>query len=366
MDILGCDPRRREHRVTDSREQADVKPDAVSPVAVLTAVEELARASEQAALVRLGLSSGLLARCAEPVTVTGLAAAVNAPEAPVTAVCTALEALGALQREGTRVRLSADWAPLAQGGLDVQLEQALTGAAVRQRVIEEALSQPRSYWERDSTQRRALAEAVTLMPTTEFGRAVIGGLIAGIPGLDELLQSGARWLELGCGVGGNVISTAFLYPRVHAVGVDIAPDVLDVAWVRGQQLGISDRLRFVEGDARAYADDEPFDIVFWSQFFFPRDTRTATLENAFARLRPGGMLLCPVLPGDGGSPEADSPEAQRASLNAIVFGQWDIPLLSGDELAKEITAVGFTDARENRLGFANVMAAFRPGGTSGI
>jgi DNA-binding IclR family transcriptional regulator len=56
-----------------------------------------------------------------------LAAAINAPEASVTTVCTALVALGALRRDGTRVRLSAAWAPLAHGGLDVLLERTLQG-----------------------------------------------------------------------------------------------------------------------------------------------------------------------------------------------------------------------------------------------
>jgi DNA-binding MarR family transcriptional regulator len=74
----------------------------MSSFAVLTAVDELAKASEQASLVHLGLSTGLLAHCSEWVTMTELAAAINVPEASVTTVCTALVALGALTRMSSR------------------------------------------------------------------------------------------------------------------------------------------------------------------------------------------------------------------------------------------------------------------------
>lgn len=341
-------------------DNASAAADAGSPFTLLAAVDELVTASQQASLVRLALSSGLLARCAEPVTVTDLAAAIHAPESSVTALCTALVAAGALRRDGTGVRLSAAWLPLTQAGLDVMLEQALGGGAVRQRLIEETLSESATYWERDPVQRRALADSVTLPTTTEFGRAAALGVVAGTPGLNQMLQSGARWLELGCGVAGVLLGSVHHYPNMRAVGVDIAPDLLDVARARAQELGISDRVRLVECDARAYTDDEPFDVVFWSQFFFPRDTRKSALENAFARLRPGGLLVCPVLARDLGSPEAGSPETQRASLDAIVFGRWDIPVLSCDDLADDITAAGFADVREHRTDPVTVMLARRP------
>jgi hypothetical protein len=242
---------------------------AVPSSAVLMAVGQLATASEQASLVRLGLSSSLLARCVESVTMSDLAAAINAPETAVTAVCNSLVALGALRRDGAGVRLSATWAPLARGGLDVMLERTLDGAAARQRLIQEALAEPATYWERRPAQRRVLAEAVTLPTTTAFGRAAALGAIAGIPGLGEELRSGARWLELGCGVAGVLLGIVHRYPDMRAVGVDIAPDVVEVAQAHAQELGVSDRTRFVECDARTYTDVEPFDIVFWGQFFFP-------------------------------------------------------------------------------------------------
>ena len=346
--------------MTDAGTDGDfVGVDVGSASAVLAAVGQLTIASEQASLVRLGLSSGLLAYCTKSVIATDLAAAVNAPQTAVAAVCDALIALGALQREGNEVRLSPAWAPLAQDGLDVMLERNLDGAATRQCLIEEALSEPTTYWELGAVQRRALAESVTLPSMTGFGRFLAYRVVAGIPELDQMMRSGARYLELGCGVAGGLLGYAHHYRDLHAVGVDIAPDLLEVARARADELGIGGRVRFVECDARAYTDDKPFDLVFWSQFFFPRDTRQATLENAFARLRPGGLLICPVLGGDGESPETGSQAAQQASLDAIICGRSDIPVLSCDDLAKEVTAAGFADAQEHRGDVATVVIARR-------
>lgn len=318
------------------------------PADVLAAVDQLATASEQASLVRLGLSAGLLARCTDWVTVDDLADTIHAPGAAVDDVCTALVAIGALLRDGTRVRLSPPWMPLAQGGLDVMLRRTLDGADVRRRLIDDTLSEPATYWELDSAQRRALAESVTLATTTEFGRAAAHDIVAEIPGLDERLR-GARWLELGCGVAGMLLGTLRHYPDLHAVGVDIAPDLLDVARTRARELGVGDRVRFVACDARTYTDPEPFDLVFWSQFFFPTGTRAATLRNAFASLRPGGLFVCPVLAAD------------RRPLDSLVTGRWGVPAVSGTDLAAEVTAAGFVDPHEYHGNLAVTVIARRPG-----
>lgn len=318
------------------------------PSAVLAAVDQLATASEQAALVRLGLSSGLLVHCGEWVTLHDLAGTINAAETAVHDVCTALVAVGALQRDGDRVRLSTSWLPLAQGGLDVMLARTLDGSEVRRGLIGDALSAPPTYWELASEPRRALAESVTLATTTAFGRAAAHGIIAEIPGLDEQL-AGVRWLELGCGVAGMLLGTLQHYPDMRAVGVDIAADLLDVARTRARELGVGDRVRFVACDARTYRDSEPFDLVFWSQFFFPAETRAETLRNAYARLRPGGMLVCPVLPAD------------RTSLNALITNRWGVPAVSAEELAAEVTAAGFADPQQYQGDFASTVIARRGG-----
>lgn len=333
---------------------------AASPVGVLTAVSELGTAAEQAAVVQLALSSGLLVRCVEPVAEVELAQALDVPVAVVTDVCTVLVSLGALHRDGTRVQLTETWAPLASGGVDVTLQRALDGAVARHQLFSSAFSGSDTYWKLDDERRAVLADAVTLATTTEFGRDSATVAIAGVPELERTLDAGGRWLELGCGVAGMLLGTVHAFPRVSAVGVDIAPDVLTLARKRAHELGVADRVEFVHADATSYADDEPFDIVFWSQFFFPDDTRQGALANAFERLRPGGMLVCPVLPGDQEPAESRSFGAQQAALNVLLFNSWGVPFRTGDALAEEVDAAGFSEIQIYRDNLPIVLTARRP------
>jgi SAM-dependent methyltransferase len=337
---------------TDTTDQ-----DAASPGAVLTAVGALGTAVEQATLVRLALSSGLLQRAVEPVSESDLARALQAPVERVSAVCDALVAMGALERDGGAVRLTPDWAPLAADGVDVTLERSLAGAIARQQTIAAALSPSVDYWQADAQQRRDMADGVTLATTTGFGQAVVSGVLEDLPEIDERLRAGARWLELGCGVAGMLLGTLHAYPKVTAVGVDIAGDLLDLAAERARQLGVADRVSFVRADATTYSDDEQFDIVFWSQFFFPAQTRRAALANAAERLRPGGRLLCPLVPGDLEPAGSTSTFAQQSALHALVFSGWGVPILSGEELADELSTAGFRVRSVRRNGLPVILVA---------
>jgi hypothetical protein len=62
------------------------------------------------------------------------------------------------------------------------------------------------------------------------------------------------------------------------------------------------------------------------------------------------------------SPESGSPLAQRGTLDAIMYGQWDIPLRSADELAAEVAAAGFTEVSVHRSDFATTLLASRGDG----
>jgi SAM-dependent methyltransferase len=56
-------------------------------------------------------------------------------------------------------------------------------------------------------------------------------------------------LDLGCGSGQTLIDECQLDPDLRGVGLDISPEVIDLARGRSQALGLSDRLQFVVADA---------------------------------------------------------------------------------------------------------------------
>ncbi|MFI5843771.1 SAM-dependent methyltransferase [Catenuloplanes sp. NPDC051500] len=312
-------------------------PDA-DPGAALAAIGALGLAGEQAALIRGALASGFLARCRTPVTIAELTELTGLPL--TRELCVALAAAGVLQDRDDTYQLSEVYAGIFTAGADSSALRALTGAAVRERLVDSYFRSVTadSYWRVTDADRAALAAATSVDPATDRGRGVLGAQIEAFPEVHDLLRGGARYLELGCGLSGAVLSLLQLYPKVTAVGVDLAADLVARARSQAQSLGVTDRIRFVVGDAADYVDEEPFDVAFWSQFYYPEHTRAATLANAYARLRPGGLLAAPALIAD---------ETQRSdpatTLRTLMVRAWDVPARTAAQLGAELTAAGFAD-----------------------
>jgi SAM-dependent methyltransferase len=78
---------------------------------------------------------------------------------------------------------------------------------------------------------------------------------------DAGVGTGMRVLDVGCGVGDVLLSVASLIgPEGTVVGVDKDPLALEHARERVSALGLTN-VRFVEGDLRDLAFDEPFDAA---------------------------------------------------------------------------------------------------------
>ncbi|NUT45889.1 MAG: methyltransferase domain-containing protein [Saccharothrix sp.] len=58
-------------------------------------------------------------------------------------------------------------------------------------------------------------------------------------------------LDLGCGTGGLLLDLVTADPDLTGVGLDIAADAIALAATRAEAAGVTDRLRFVQGDAFA-------------------------------------------------------------------------------------------------------------------
>jgi predicted O-methyltransferase YrrM len=323
------------------------------------AVGALGLAVQQAALLRGALTSGFLARCAGEISVAELARATGLNPGRVRDLCVALRAAGVLATDNPdRYRISTTYAPLLEGGTDVQVANQLAGDAVRERLIGQMFTPdgPDRYQDLPDDERAALAASVTLAPSTETGRTVMRAVVGRIPEWEAMLaEGGIRYLEMGCGLSGAMLSVLQVYPRMTAVGVDLAGDLIERARAQAVELGVADRVRYVTEDATVFNDPEPFDVVFWSQFFFPASSRVKALANAYERLRPGGLLIVPALIGPGAT--ASDPEP---SLNVLLTQAWDIPALTADELCTELTTAGFPSPVVRTGPFATSVMAIRP------
>ena len=106
--------------------------------------------------------------------------------------------------------------------------------------------------------------------------------------LDLARETGGPVLELGCGTGRVAIAMA--RAGLDVTGLDVVPGMLEVA--RRKSAGLS--TRWIEADARDFALDEQFRLVFLTgntfQAFLTNADQEAMLSCARRHLRDGGLL----------------------------------------------------------------------------
>jgi SAM-dependent methyltransferase len=311
----------------------------------LQALNALSARVEEAGILQGALASGFLARCRENTTAAALASETGLDRGIVDEVCDALLSIGVLTSgDDDHVVVSDLYAPLLENGAHQRALDRLAAAKVRAQVFADLFAgRPSSYWDIDSASRLALAANATGDPQTEFGRK---SLVAGVradPEWDEAFTRGGRFLDLGCGVGGAIVSFLDHYPHLVAVGIDVAEDVLQVARARARALGVDGRATFVLSDAASFRDREPFDVIFWPQTFYPEASRAGALASIFANLRPGGLLVAAHVPPRSRHSDADSPADLGAGheFGPLLRRLWGIRERSLETLQAELQDAGF-------------------------
>jgi ribosomal protein L11 methyltransferase len=102
---------------------------------------------------------------------------------------------------------------------------------------------------------------VVLDPETAFGSGEHGSTRVALELMDRLLQEGAVVLDLGSGSGILAIAAVKL-GAARATGIEIEPDSIAVAERNAARNQVSDRVRFLEGDAADLAPLlKPVDMV---------------------------------------------------------------------------------------------------------
>lgn len=104
------------------------------------------------------------------------------------------------------------------------------------------------------------------------------------------LSPGDRALDLACG-SGEMLCT---WSRDHGIvgtGVDMSRLFIEKARRRGDELGVSDRIRFIHDDASGYVSDERVDVACCVGATWIAGGVAGTLELLERSLRPGGIAL---------------------------------------------------------------------------
>ncbi|GAB2847757.1 hypothetical protein GCM10027024_24080 [Microbacterium insulae] len=300
---------------------------------------------------------GVLTALRDGATPGDVARAVKVSEDWVDAVCAALIVNGVADSDAGEIRLTPPWRALTAE----DAFQPLRNIFAQSRAIDMMLSTPdATYSTIAASERSAFAHSVSPNP---YSRELVAR-IREDPLADPWfapMHAGGRYLELGCGIAGRMLTMLQAMPRLHAVGVELDPVLADEARDRAADLGLADRVDIVTGDATTYRGDEAFDFGFWSQWFFPTATRADALASMFANLRTGGIVRSPVFgEHERMAHEPFGEHARQYSLDRVLLASWGVPERTPDQLATELAAAGFIDISAVRTDATTSIYARRP------
>jgi SAM-dependent methyltransferase len=174
--------------------------------------------------------------------------------------------------------------------------------------------------------------------------------------IDALLPPGGRLLDLGIGSGRALSAVLRRRPDVHAVGVDLAPNMLATARELFASEGLDTRAELVQADITALPDSlvaGPWDAVscMWTLHQLPdvevlgaalrqiaavqRDTKAAVWISDFARLK--DPSACPAMLQ---CVDPDSPMGLRQDAIAS-----EAAAFTREELSAQLSAAGLAGLR---------------------
>jgi len=171
-----------------------------------------------------------------------------------------------------------------------------------------------------------------LAPVDEFhirGRQATAEIVQALA-LDE----GARVVDLGSGLGGPARMLAEATGCI-VTGIDLTPEFREVATALSQWTGLTDRTRFLVGDATDTGlPDASADAVMTVHVAMNIADKAALCSEAFRLLRPGGaFVLYDVLQGEGGEVHYPVPWANDASTSFLA---------TPEEMRAHLSAAAFT------------------------
>ncbi len=157
-------------------------------------------------------------------------------------------------------------------------------------------------------------------------------------------QGALRLLEIGCGSGIYLKYAAERNPSLTALGVELQPAVAAVARTNLRGWGLEGRVAIEEGDIRAKASGERFDIatLYNNIYYFPVEERVALLEHVGGFLEPGGFLLLMTC-CRGGSLGLEALNLWGAATR----GAGRLP--AEDELVKQLRQAGYGAVKTTNL-----------------
>jgi hypothetical protein len=147
--------------------------------------------------------------------VTALAAFGGLPVERTRAVVAAIAGIGVVETDGDQVRLTPAYAAMMSPDAPFSMGDLLAEARMMRRLVAEAVEDSVAVAPREQD-ALTVADAYGLRPTT-VATDMFGQLLAALPEISAVLPAG-RYLDVGCGVAGFLLTCARIYPDMRGVG----------------------------------------------------------------------------------------------------------------------------------------------------
>lgn len=108
-------------------------------------------------------------------------------------------------------------------------------------------------------------------------------------GLSDRLESGAKVADLGCGEGVTTVLLASAFPNSSFIGIDPHGPSIDAAKKRATEVGVSDRVDFVQGDVESF-EGGPYDMVWLFDMLHDLPSPSAAVKKIRVQLVDDGVL----------------------------------------------------------------------------
>lgn len=335
------------------------------------------------ALLCGAVDSGVMDALRTKSTAQQVADVTGIDEQSVTVLCLALEGYGVVHRDGEHYELTPDFALLSSPRAAIPLSNVVRYAAVMTRALQTIGPPDLSYTTTPAEDILAMAEGSGISALSSSSHVSQEMIAKAMPEVEALWRAGARHLEVGCGVGNSLFGTVINYSNVTAVGIEIDELTARETERRAHVLGLADRVEVRRMDACELQDEDAFDTIQWSQFFFPAVTRPVVLRAMHRALKPGGYLFMPWLGSAsndrarsrletlrmafgvrraggvsfltylndvlGDTPARRKKERRSAALNRLLLTRWGVPVRTVGELESEVGSNGFTVLRSMHI-----------------